>query len=286
MGGKFTDDTIPVHMATIHPSALVTGNVELADDVLVGPHCLIDGTVGPVRLGAGCRLVAQCHVTGPTTLGKGNTLWPGAVLGTPPQDVSFDHFEAGAGLDIGTDNVFREHVTVHRSKTDQPTRIGNNCYLMTSVHIGHDCQLGDGIIMASSAALGGHTVLEDRVNLGGGAIVHQNILVGNGAMMAGLAGLSCDLPPWCMVSTTNRVVTQNIIGLRRSGASDEQIAAHRSMFKLIYRAGHTMPVLRVKVKERVDAGDLVAPQYATWFDASTKPICPGPARKGLRRSGR
>ena len=146
-------------MADIHDTAILTGDVQLADDVVVGPGCIFDGTVGPVVVGGGCRFVARTYVTGPTTIGTGNTIWPGASLGTPPQDVNYDPFKAGSGLIIGNDNVFRECATVHRGKTEAPTRIGDGNYFMTSAHVGHDSQVGNGVVMATGAMLGGHTII-------------------------------------------------------------------------------------------------------------------------------
>ena len=53
-------------MANIHPSAVVDPHAELADDVVVGPFCLI----GPrVRIGAGTVLRSHVVVDGTTEIG-------------------------------------------------------------------------------------------------------------------------------------------------------------------------------------------------------------------------
>jgi len=70
-------------MPKIHPSAVVDAKAEIADDVEIGPLCY----VGPdVKIGAGCKLIAQCHVSGYTTMGTNNTVHPFASLGTPAED--------------------------------------------------------------------------------------------------------------------------------------------------------------------------------------------------------
>ena len=74
-------------MAEIHPSAIVTGEVELADDVTVGPGCVLDGTVGPITVGAGNCLVGHVYLYGPLTIGVGNTIYPFACLGFAPQSL-------------------------------------------------------------------------------------------------------------------------------------------------------------------------------------------------------
>lgn len=273
-------------MADIHDTAILAGDVQLADDVIIGPGCVLDGTIAPIVVGAGCRLVARCYMTGPTTMGKGNTLWPGVSIGTPPQDVNYDPFEPGSGLVIGEGNVFRECTTVHRGKTDEPTRIGNDNYFMTSAHVGHDSQVGNGVMMATGSMLGGHAIIEDKVIIGGTSGIHQFVRIGTGCMIAGGAGSSCDVPPWCTVTSINRVVGQNLVGLRRSGMPEEDVAAHRAVFKVLYRSGHAAGAIKSTLQSMADDGDTVAAQYVAFLELSTRPMCPGPGRSGSRRSGR
>ena len=46
---------------TIHPSAVISPGAELAEDVEVGPFCVIDAHV---RVGPGCRLYQNVYLTG------------------------------------------------------------------------------------------------------------------------------------------------------------------------------------------------------------------------------
>ena len=66
-------------MAQIHPSAVVDPHAELADDVVVGPFCLI----GPrVRIGAGTVLRSHVVVDGTTEIGCRNLVYAGASIGS------------------------------------------------------------------------------------------------------------------------------------------------------------------------------------------------------------
>ena len=72
----------------IHISKLadVASSAEIEDEVFVGPFSV----VGPnVRLGRGTRLENNVTVTGHTTLGEDNHIFPGVVIGGDPQDVSY-----------------------------------------------------------------------------------------------------------------------------------------------------------------------------------------------------
>src|SRR5689334_17982833 len=108
--------------AVVHPTAVIEGDVRLADGVVIGPLCYV---AGDVSLGAGSELAAQATVLGPARIGERNRVLSHAVLGGTPQDRSFDGERSL--LEVGHDNVFREHVTVHRgtSKGGGVTRIGS-----------------------------------------------------------------------------------------------------------------------------------------------------------------
>ena len=65
-------------MAKIHPLALVEAGSELADDVTIGPFCL----VGPkVKIGAGTVLDSHVVVTGRTTIGANNRFYAHSAIG-------------------------------------------------------------------------------------------------------------------------------------------------------------------------------------------------------------
>src|SRR5690606_32446956 len=161
-------------MPNVHPTASIEGEVTLADDVIIGPQCIIDGTLGPVVLGTGTHLRGHVYINGPVTLGANNRLYPFVTIGFAPQSISYDHDQPGCGVVIGDRNTFRESVTIHRAMTDAgPTTIANDNYFMVNSHAGHDCNVGSNCLFANGALLAGHVTVEDRVVLGGNAGVHQ-----------------------------------------------------------------------------------------------------------------
>ena len=71
---------------------------------------------------------------------------------------------------IGSDNVIRENVTIHRALVpDHATVIGDNCLLMVGSHVAHDCHLGNNVIVTNNAMLAGHVVVGDRAYISGAA---------------------------------------------------------------------------------------------------------------------
>ena len=63
---------------SIHPTAIISPEAELADDVVVGPYVVIEGAV---RIGPGCVLRPHVHLCGPLAMGRGNKVFAGSVLG-------------------------------------------------------------------------------------------------------------------------------------------------------------------------------------------------------------
>ena len=153
-------------------------------------------------------------------------------------------------LEIGDDNVIREHCTFHRGTVqDQSlTKVGSRNLFMVNVHVAHDCIIGDNCILANNATLAGHVHIGDWVIFGGLAAIHQFGRVGSHAFVAGMAALNKDVPPYVMAAGHYaKPFGINSEGLRRRGFSPEAISAIKRAYKEIFRSGLTieevLPVL-------------------------------------------
>lgn len=217
----------------IHPTAVIDPRAELGSDLEIGPYVVIDAEV---RLGNGCRLGPHVYLTGRTHIGEANTFHAGCVIGDWPQDLGYNG--APTETHIGNRNLFREHVTIHRSTAvDEPTKVGSDNFLMASCHIGHNAQMGNRNILANGTLLGGHARVADQVTFGGGAAVHQFVRVGRLAMMQGHSGLSKDLPPFTIVRDINKLSGLNSIGLRRAQVSLEDRLEIKRLYHHVFRGG-------------------------------------------------
>ena len=236
--------------ATVHPSAVVDAGAELADDVEVGPLCVLgDG----VSIGPGTRLVARCTVLGPTRLGARNVVYPGACLGAPPQDRSYDG--EPTELVVGDDNVVREQVTVHRgtAKGGGVTRIGSRCLLMVGAHVAHDCVLEDDVTLTNLATLGGHVTVGQGAVLGGHTAVAPFARLGAISFLAGGAMVERDVPPFAIAAGDRaRVRALNVVGLKRNGVPEASRQALDRAFKMIWLSGQ--PVARGLDAVRMELG--------------------------------
>lgn len=228
-------------MPTVHPLAVVDPSAQLADDVYIGPFCV----VGPnVVIGSGTRLISHACVVGNTVLGRNNVLHPGAVLGGPPQDLKWKG--EPTGLEVGDNNVFREGVTVNIGTVQDAiskgiTRVGSNNLFMANSHVGHDCQIGNGCVIANNVMIAGHVHVGDRVIMNGGVGLHHFVTVGDFAYLAGFARIHFDVPPFVKVADDDVIKALNKLGLRRAGKSESDIQALEAAFrKLFVRRGVPM----------------------------------------------
>ncbi|MBX3385093.1 MAG: acyl-ACP--UDP-N-acetylglucosamine O-acyltransferase [Phycisphaeraceae bacterium] len=272
-------------MPNVHPTALVSPQAVLAEDAEVGPWCVL---LGRVVLGAGVRLHGNNYVQGtggPVEIGAGTQVYPFACIGYEPQDYKFKPGSPTAGVRIGKECLIREHATVHAaSNTEHPTTLGDRVFLMVSTHVAHDCMIGDRVVMVNGAGIAGHGRIESDVTLGGNAVIHQHCRLGRLVMMSGDCAVSLDVPPFCTVNERNRIGGLNLVGLRRSGMPAAQIGALRVAFRDLLR--NPMPRSEVvrELRERAAADGASAPaltELADFIEASKRGITPGmgkPAR--------
>ena len=217
----------------IHPTAVISPEAELAADVEVGPYVCIEGRV---RVGPGCILRPMVHLSGPLTMGTGNVVFTGAVLGERPQHLKYGG--EPTGVEIGDFNIFREHVTVHRGTTHSwRTRIGSHNFFMVNSHVAHDCRIGNRCILANGALLAGHCALEDNVYLSGNCAIHQFVHVGRFALLSGCSTTTKDIPPFMIQHGRDNLSGVNVIGMRRAGMTSIQINGVRRAFRLLFREG-------------------------------------------------
>lgn len=220
--------------AKIHPTAIVDPKAELAAGVSIGPYAVIGGQA---VIGARTAIASHVVIESGVIIGTDNIVDHAAIIGTAPQDLSYSA-ERRTGVEIGNENVIREHSTIHRgSEEGSITTIGNKNFLMAGAHVGHNCDIGSNVIVANNCLLGGHVRIEDSAFLGGGCVFHQNIRVGRLAITQGASAFSKDVPPFVIAAERNYVFGLNVIGLRRAGFSVKERDEIKAAFKLVYTSG-------------------------------------------------
>ena len=216
----------------IHKTAILDPKTKIAANVSIGPYSVI----GPdVEIGENTNIHSHVNISGHTKIGKGNTIYQFASIGSDPQDLKYNGEETK--LIIGDKNTIREYVTINPGTVsdDGKTIIGNNCLFMISSHVAHDCLVGDNVIIANNVPLGGHVIIEDNVIIGGNSAVQQFTRIGKMAMIGGMTGVLHDVIPFGL-STGNRNSLQglNLIGLRRAKFENKEILGLSEAYKKIF----------------------------------------------------
>jgi UDP-N-acetylglucosamine acyltransferase len=220
--------------AVIAPTARVHSNAWIGPQTVIGEFCVIESDV---RLGAGCRLEPYVYVKRWTTLGDRNEISAGTVLGTDPLDRAFTGERSY--LRIGDDNQIREHYTISRgTQPESVTEIGDRNYIMTSGHIAHNCRIGNETVICSCALVAGYVEIEDQAFISGGVVIHQYSKIGRLAMVGGNTRVNSDVPPFFLYCDFNvRPVGLNLVGLKRAGFREEDLAALKKAYRILYRSG-------------------------------------------------
>lgn len=232
----------------IHPTAVVSPDAVLGEDVEIGPFAVLEAGV---VIGARTRILAHAYVCTGTTMGEDNVVHMGAVVGNEPQDKAYGG--APTFLEIGNRNVIRESCSLHRGTSPgSKTVIGDDCYFMATAHVGHNSHVADGVILANGAVLGGHAQVGERAFLSSYAMIHQYTRVGRLAMMQGGAATSMDVPPFSIARNgINTIAGINLVGLRRAGFDRARIHAIRRAYRTLFLG---RPNLRL-ARERLVAGE-------------------------------
>ena len=216
----------------IHPTAIVDPSAKIPASCIIGPCCIVGAGV---EMGEDCELVSHVVLDGPTRLGSDNKIYPFAVVGMDPQDVTF----AGeiTRLEMGDHNVVRESVTITRgtAKGGGVTRIGSHVLIMAYTHIGHDCIIGDHAMLINAATLAGHVTVEEWAVVGALCPVHQFVRIGAHSYVGGGTTITQDVLPYSMTSAERdtHAYMLNKVGLQRRGFSPERIARLHHAFKVL-----------------------------------------------------
>ena len=258
-----------------HPTALVDPDAQIGADVEIAPFSVI----GP-QAAIGDRTIVQSHVVieGNVAIGTGNFVGHGAIIGAPPQDLSFS-LERKTKVEIGNDNVIREYCTIHRGSPEgSVTKIGDNNFLMVGTHVGHNCEIGNNVVIANNCLLAGHVRVDDGAFLGGGSTFHQHMHVGRLVMVQGSSAFGKDLPPFVIAAERNYVVGLNVVGLRRAGFSVRDRDELKAAFKLLYTSGLNISQALEKA-ETLNFGAPAREFFEFVAGAKKRSICP------LKRGG-
>jgi UDP-N-acetylglucosamine acyltransferase len=228
-------------MSQIHPTALISSEADIDPSTSIGPYSVISGKV---KIGPNNKIASHVHIGsefGRVTIGEGNSIFSGACVGGPPQDLSFKGEKTE--LIVGNRNTIREYATLNvgTAKGGGITRVGDDCLIMAYVHIAHDCMIGNRVIMANTIQLAGHVEIHDGARVGGMVAVAQFTRLGKFCYIGGSSAVNKDVPPYSIAQGNYAVArATNKIGLERAGFKPDEIQNINRALRLLIRGDGTV----------------------------------------------
>ena len=208
-------------ISQIHPNSLITKEVQLGNNVKIGPFCYLSGDI---KIDDNTELKSHITISGKTFIGKNNLFYPYSNIGCDPQDLKYKG--EVSELIIGDNNIFRENITISKGTLDGGLKsiIHNNNLFMTGVHIAHDCIIGNENILVNQVTLGGHVNIMNNVVVGGLSAIIQFVTIGSYSMIGGMSGIDKNVLPFSLV-IGNRAKLRgiNLVGIRRKNFDKSQI---------------------------------------------------------------
>ena len=217
----------------INKTSIVDKNAKISENVEIGPYCII----GPeVEIGTNSVIHSHVNIVGNTKIGENNQIYPFSSIGTPPQDLKYKGEKNS--LVIGNNNKFREYVNINPG-TEQGggiTRIGDNNLFMVYCHVAHDCLISNDTVLANNVQVGGHVTIQNKAIVGGSCAIHQFSRIGESAMIGGMTGVLSDVIPFGLsMGNRNNLMGLNLIGLRRSKVSNDNIKKIQLAYEIIFK---------------------------------------------------
>ena len=193
---------------TAHPSALVSSEAVVGDNVEFGPFAVVEEGA---KIGGGSILMAgvfigrDCVIGDNCVLHPGVKLYPGVVLG--------DGVILHAGVTVGSDGfgyvsdggrywkfpqtggvILENDVEVGANTTIDrgslgTTRIGEGTKIDNLVQIAHNVEIGRHVVIAAQTGISGSTVIEDYAVIGGQVGFGDHARVERGVVIGSKAGV-------------------------------------------------------------------------------------------------
>jgi UDP-3-O-[3-hydroxymyristoyl] glucosamine N-acyltransferase len=184
--------------AHIHPTAIIGENVQLGENIWVGPQVVL---YNGVRIGSGSVIHAGCVLMTDAALGKDCELFPKVVV--QEDCIIGDRVILQSGVVIGADGhgyfqreginqkipqvgyvVIEDDVEIGANTTVDRARFTNTTIKSGSkidnqVQIAHNVLVGEHSLISAQSAIGGSAIIGHHLILGGQTGIRDNVRVGN-----------------------------------------------------------------------------------------------------------
>jgi len=197
----------------IHPTAVISANVKLGENVAIAPLVYIAENV---EIGSNTVLNPGCVILHGVRIGRDSILYPnvtiregcqigdrviihnGTVIGSDgfgfaPSGDTYIKFPQLGIVQIGDDVEIGSNCTIDRA-TMGATAIKRGCKIDNLVQIAHNVVVEENTVIAAQSGISGSTKVGKNVTIAGQVGVVGHIKIGDGAILAAKSGVSKDVP--------------------------------------------------------------------------------------------
>lgn len=175
---------VPERRIERHPSAVISPNSALAEDVCIGPLAY----VGDCSIGAGSRIHGHVHIADGTEIGRNVTIYAGTVIGA--DGFGYERNQAGElekfphlGKVVIEDDVeIGANCCVDRG-TLGDTIIGRGTKIDNLVQVAHNVTIGRNCVITASTMIAGSAKIGDATWIAPASAVNNKIAAGRNAMV-------------------------------------------------------------------------------------------------------
>ncbi len=176
--------TIP-DSCVIAAHSVIGGDVQLGENVVIGPGCIIGERV---IIGAGSQLQANVVVYHDCVIGKSCTLAAGAIIGSDGFGYAEDSGQwvkiPQVGRVVIEDRVdIGANTTIDRGTLDD-TVIAEGVKLDNLIQIGHNCRIGAHTVIAGCVGIAGSAVIGKHCRIGGAAMILGHLEIADGVTIS------------------------------------------------------------------------------------------------------
>lgn len=217
-------------MNNIHPTAIISSNAKLGENIEIAPFVLIHDDV---EIGDGCYIGPHVTVNNGARIGNGVKIYQGASISHVPQHKKYNN-EPTLCI-IGDNSTIHEFASIHRGADTGKTELGKNVLVMAYAHVAHDCRIADHVILSNAVQLAGFTQIDEWAIIGGSVPVHQFTRIGRHAMIGDGYKVGRDVLPYTLAAGEPlSYYGLNNVGLKRRGFSEEQINSIKKVYSIVY----------------------------------------------------
>jgi UDP-N-acetylglucosamine acyltransferase len=234
----------------IHPTAVISGQVEIDPTAQIGPWCVLEGEI---RIGARTRLMNGVSMQGRVTVGADNHFGAHAVIGGAPHDQAYQG--EPTEVVIGDRNHVFEFVTIHRGTMRRHGRtvLGDDNFIMAYVHLAHDVEVANHCRITSYSGIAGLCTIDDHAVIAGMVGMQQYVRVGAYSFVSAMSAVAQDVLPYSIAYGSEglaRLRGANLIGLKRHGFEREDIDVARRLLERFQ--GTDKPLAQVIAEAEAD----------------------------------